>query len=157
VVGRGSFKTVYNGLDTFSGKKIAWCELHKVGFLPDQTDFEKEAEILRSLSHPNILTWFDIFYDDNSNLIMITELMTSGTLKKYVNAFKKSEVSKYMVKMWTKQILRGLNYLHTRDPPIIHRDLKCDNLFITGSTGVVKIGDYGLAVMMHQTYAKSVI
>lgn len=51
----------------------------------------------------------------------------------------------------------GLNYLHSHNPPIIHRDLKCDNIFINGNQGEVKIGDLGLATVMHQANAKSVI
>ncbi len=55
------------------------------------------------------------------------------------------------------QILKGLHFLHTRTPPIIHRDLKCDNIFITGPTGSVKIGDLGLATLKSASFAKSVI
>lgn len=51
----------------------------------------------------------------------------------------------------------GLRYLHTQEPPIIHRDLKCDNIFINGNHGEVKIGDLGLATVMEQANAKSVI
>ncbi|CAJ0962786.1 unnamed protein product, partial [Ranitomeya imitator] len=50
-----------------------------------------------------------------------------------------------VLRSWCRQILKGLHFLHTRTPPIIHRDLKCDNIFITGPTGSVKIGDLGLA------------
>ena len=45
------------------------------------------------------------------------------------------------------QILQGLVYLHGHNPPIIHRDLKCDNIFVNGASGVVKIGDLGLATL----------
>jgi WNK lysine deficient protein kinase len=48
-------------------------------------------------------------------------------------------------------------FLHTRSPPVIHRDLKCDNIFITGPTGSVKIGDLGLATLKNKSFAKSVI
>ena len=48
-------------------------------------------------------------------------------------------------------------FLHTRVPPVIHRDLKCDNIFITGPTGSVKIGDLGLATLKNKSFAKSVI
>ena len=61
-----------------------------------------------------------------------------------------------MIKSWTRQIIQGLKYLHEREPPIIHRDLKSDNVFITGSTGSVKIGDYGLATIKRQTFANTV-
>lgn len=53
--------------------------------------------------------------------------------------------------------MKGLHFLHTRTPPIIHRDLKCDNIFITGPTGSVKIGDLGLATLKAASFAKSVI
>ncbi|XP_031282971.1 probable serine/threonine-protein kinase WNK7 isoform X2 [Pistacia vera] len=62
-----------------------------------------------------------------------------------------------VVKGWARQILSGLNYLHSHNPPIIHRDLKCDNIFINGHQGEVKIGDLGLATFMEHANAKSVI
>ncbi|PHT44107.1 putative serine/threonine-protein kinase WNK7 [Capsicum baccatum] len=43
------------------------------------------------------------------------------------------------------RVLQGLDYLHSYNPPIIHRDLKCDNIFVDGNTGEIKIGDLGLA------------
>jgi WNK lysine deficient protein kinase len=54
-------------------------------------------------------------------------------------------------------VAQGLLFLHTRVPPVIHRDLKCDNIFITGPTGSVKIGDLGLATLKNKSFAKSVI
>lgn len=62
-----------------------------------------------------------------------------------------------VLRSWCRQILKGLHYLHTRAPPIIHRDLKCDNIFITGPTGSVKIGDLRLATLKRASFAKSVI
>lgn len=62
-----------------------------------------------------------------------------------------------VLRSWCRQILKGLHFLHTRTPPIVHRDLKCDNIFITGPTGSVKIGDLGLATLMRTSFAKSVI
>ena len=57
------------------------------------------------------------------------------------------------VKNWCRQILRGLLYLHSHDPPIIHRDLKCDNIFVNGNQGEVKIGDLGLAAILVQAHS----
>ncbi|KAG7273112.1 hypothetical protein CRUP_024842, partial [Coryphaenoides rupestris] len=62
-----------------------------------------------------------------------------------------------LLQRWSLQILRGLHFLHSRSPPILHRDLKCDNIFITGPTGSVKIGDLGLATLKKTPFAKSVI
>lgn len=67
---------------------------------------------------------------------------------------KAKSVKLRVIKNWCIQILEGLNYLHTRNPPIIHRDIKCDNLFINGNSGQVKIGDLGLATNI-VSYASS--
>ena len=62
---------------------------------------------------------------------------------------KHRSVSIRTVKHWCRQILRGLAYLHHhRAYPLIHRDLKCDNIFINGNEGKVKIGDLGLATVL---------
>lgn len=62
------------------------------------------------------------------------------------------------VKRWARQILEGLVYLHGHDPPVIHRDLKCDNVFVNGHLGQVKIGDLGLATILRGSHhAHSVI
>ncbi|KAL7611965.1 hypothetical protein Lser_V15G04968 [Lactuca serriola] len=61
------------------------------------------------------------------------------------------------IKKWARQILNGLHYLHSQNPPVIHRDLKCDNIFVNGNNGEIKIGDLGLATVMQQPTAKSVI
>lgn len=73
---------------------------------------------------------------------------------RYLRRFKK--INPKVLKSWCRQILKGLAFLHSRSPPIIHRDLKCDNIFITGTTGSVKIGDLGLATLKNRSFAKSV-
>lgn len=66
---------------------------------------------------------------------------------------KHKRVNIRAVKHWCKQILEGLLYLHSRSPPVIHRDLKCDNIFINGNQGEVKIGDLGLAAILRKSHA----
>ena len=73
----------------------------------------------------------------------------------YIRRFKRINVN--ILKNWCRQILKGLLFLHSRTPSVIHRDLKCDNIFITGPSGSVKIGDLGLATLKKQSFAKSVI
>ncbi|XP_023220505.1 serine/threonine-protein kinase dst2-like isoform X2 [Centruroides sculpturatus] len=157
-IGRGSFKTVYKGLDTSTGVAVAWCELQERLNKSERQRFREEAEMLKGLQHPNIVRFFD-YWEVNTTkrkyLVLITELMTSGTLKTYLRRFKKINLK--VLKSWCRQILKGLNFLHSRSPPIIHRDLKCDNIFITGTTGSVKIGDLGLATLKNRSFAKSVI
>lgn len=158
-VGRGSFKTVFRGLDSHTGVAVAWCELldKKVNKVERQR-FREEAEMLKKLQHPNIVRFYNYWETTiakKKSLVLITELMLSGTLKSYLRRFKK--INQKVLRSWCRQILKGLAFLHSRSPPIIHRDLKCDNIFITGTTGSVKIGDLGLATLKNRSYAKSVI
>ncbi|CAB3369152.1 Hypothetical predicted protein [Cloeon dipterum] len=158
-IGSGSFKTVYRGLDTVSGVAVAWCELQekKLNKL-ERNRFREEAEMLKGLQHPNIVRFYDyweVTQTKKKYIVLVTELMTSGTLKAYLRLFKK--VNPKVVKSWCRQILKGLLFLHSRSPSIIHRDLKCDNIFISGNTGSVKIGDLGLATLKNRSFAKSVI
>ena len=74
---------------------------------------------------------------------------------RYIKRFRK--ISTKLIANWCRQILKGLVFLHTRTPPVIHRDLKCDNFFINGQSGRVKIGDLGLAILKPQSFAKTVI
>ncbi|XP_013174725.1 PREDICTED: uncharacterized protein LOC106123121 isoform X2 [Papilio xuthus] len=158
-VGRGSFKTVYHGLDTQTGVAVAWCELlEKKLNKTERLRFREEADMLKKLQHPNIVRFYNYWEGTvakKKNIVLITELMLSGTLKAYLRRFKK--INPKVLKSWCRQILKGLNFLHSRTPPIIHRDLKCDNIFITGTTGSVKIGDLGLATLKNRSFAKSVI
>ncbi|CAD5219336.1 unnamed protein product [Bursaphelenchus okinawaensis] len=160
-LGRGSFKTVFRGLDTETGVAVAWCELQDSKLnKAERQRFREEAEMLKGLQHPNIVRFYDYWERSEATgkrkyIVLVTELMTSGTLKMYLKRFKRINIK--VLKSWCRQILKGLHFLHTRNPPVIHRDLKCDNIFITGTTGSVKIGDLGLATLKNKSHAKSVI
>ncbi|XP_063436035.1 uncharacterized protein LOC134717170 isoform X2 [Mytilus trossulus] len=159
-IGRGSFKTVFKGLDTETGVAVAWCELQdKKWNKSERQRFREEAEMLKELQHPNIVRFYDSWEESTLRnkkfIVLVTELMTSGTLKTYIKRLKKLNTK--VLRNWCKQILKGLYFLHTRSPQVIHRDLKCDNIFITGPTGSVKIGDLGLATLKNKSFAKSVI
>ncbi|KAL0457208.1 UNVERIFIED_CONTAM: Serine/threonine-protein kinase WNK1 [Sesamum latifolium] len=80
-----------------------------------------------------------------------TRNFTSGTLRQYRLKHKRTNIR--AIKHWCRQILQGLLYLHSHDPPVIHRDLKCDNIFINGNQGEVKIGDLGLAAILRKSHA----
>ncbi|XP_057712239.1 serine/threonine-protein kinase WNK1 isoform X13 [Corythoichthys intestinalis] len=158
-IGRGSFKTVYKGLDTDTTVEVAWCELQDRKLSKSERQrFKEEAGMLKGLQHPNIVRFYDSWEGPCKGkkcIVLVTELMTSGTLKTYLKRFKVMKIK--VLRSWCRQILKGLHFLHTRAPPIIHRDLKCDNIFITGPTGSVKIGDLGLATLKRASFAKSVI
>ncbi|GKV38693.1 hypothetical protein SLEP1_g46578 [Rubroshorea leprosula] len=78
------------------------------------------------------------------------ELLGSGAVKKGIPEETPVDIA---LKKWSKQILKGLNYLHTHEPCIIHRDLNCSNLFVNGNIGQVKIGDLGLVATVGKNHS----
>ncbi|KAK8644520.1 hypothetical protein V6N13_123825 [Hibiscus sabdariffa] len=159
VLGKGAFKTVYKAFDEVNGIEVAWNQVRIEEVLQKPEDLERlysEVRLLKSLKHSNIVRFYNSWIDDkNKTVNIITELFTSGSLRQYRKKHKKVDMK--AVKSWARQILTGLVFLHGHDPPIIHRDLKCDNIFINGNQGEVKIGDLGLATVLEQSNAKSVI
>ncbi|KAK8716321.1 hypothetical protein V6N13_043636 [Hibiscus sabdariffa] len=159
LLGKGAFKTVYKAFDEANGIEVAWSQVRIDEVLQKPEDLERlysEVRLLKSLKHSNIVRFYNSWIDDKKKTVnIITELFTSGSLRQYRKKHKKVDMK--AVKSWARQILAGLVYLHSHDPPIIHRDLKCDNIFINGNQGEVKIGDLGLATVLEQPNAKSVI
>lgn len=160
VLGKGAYKTVYRAFDELEGMEVAWNQVKVQDVLQRSEDLERlysEVHLLKTLKHKNIIKFYNSWVDTkNDNINFITEIFTSGTLRQYRRKHK--HVDMRAVKNWSRQILRGLLYLHSHDPPIIHRDLKCDNIFVNGNQGEVKIGDLGLAAILRQAHsAHSVI
>ncbi|KAE8702906.1 putative serine/threonine-protein kinase WNK1 [Hibiscus syriacus] len=157
ILGKGAMKTVYKAFDEVLGMEVAWNQV-KLSHSPDEVQrLYSEIHLLKNLNHSSIMrlytSWIDI---DRRTFNFVTEMFTSGTLREYRQ--RHQCVDTRAVKNWSRQILQGLVYLHGHDPPVIHRDLKCDNIFVNGHTGQVKIGDLGLAAILQGSrHAHSVI
>ncbi|XP_021767890.1 probable serine/threonine-protein kinase WNK10 isoform X2 [Chenopodium quinoa] len=149
----------YKAFDEVNGIEVAWNQVDIDDLLQLAQHLERlysEVHLLKSLKHVNIIRFYHSWIDDGSKTInIITELFTSGNLRQYRKKHKSVDLK--AIKNWARQILRGLQYLHSQSPCIIHRDLKCDNIFVNGNTGEVKIGDLGLATVMQQPTARSCI
>ncbi|XP_043691381.1 probable serine/threonine-protein kinase WNK9 [Telopea speciosissima] len=155
ILGKGASKIVYRAFDEFEGIEVAWNQVKLYDFLRSPEDLERlycEIHLLKTLKHKNIMKFYTSWVDPaNRNINFVTEMFTSGTLKQYREKHKRVNIR--AVKHWCRQILRGLLYLHSLDPPVIHRDLKCDNIFVNGNQGEVKIGDLGLAAILRKSHA----
>ncbi|OWA50821.1 hypothetical protein BV898_15327 [Hypsibius exemplaris] len=105
--------------------------------------------ILRQLTHPNIVRYY-AFGDNETNWLFgplrtvfsIQEYLSGGTLAKHCKEFP----SMNRLRMYTGQILQGLAYLHSRSPPIIHGDIKGDNIVLTADKQIAKICDLDDAI-----------
>ncbi|XP_061346317.1 probable serine/threonine-protein kinase WNK3 [Gastrolobium bilobum] len=152
VLGKGAFKKVYRAFDELEGIEVAWNQVKVADLLRNSEDLERlysEVHLLKTLKHKNIIKFYNSWVDTkNENINFITEIFTSGTLRQYRKKHK--HVDLRALKKWSRQILEGLLYLHSHNPPVIHRDLKCDNIFVNGNQGEVKIGDLGLAAILQQ-------
>ncbi|KAL1199780.1 putative serine/threonine-protein kinase WNK5 [Cardamine amara subsp. amara] len=160
VLGKGAMKTVYKAFDQVLGMEVAWnqVKLNEVFRSPEPLQrLYSEVHLLKNLNHESIIRYCTSWIDVNRRTFnFITELFTSGTLREYRRKYQKVDIR--AIKSWARQILNGLAYLHGHDPPVIHRDLKCDNIFVNGHLGQVKIGDLGLAAILRESqHAHSVI
>ncbi|MBA0612207.1 hypothetical protein Godav_012842 [Gossypium davidsonii] len=153
-------KTVYKAFDEVLGMEVAWnqVKLADVFRSPDELQrLYSEIHLLKYLDHSSIMQFYESWIDIHRKTFnFVNEMFTSSTLREYRQ--RRQRVDIRVIKNWFCQILRGLAYPHCHDPPVIHRDLKCDNIFVHGHLGQVKIGDLGLAAILHGSkHAHSVI
>ncbi|BBH02098.1 Protein kinase superfamily protein [Prunus dulcis] len=155
LLGCGAVKKVYRAFDQEEGIEVAWNQVKLRDFTNDPAMIERlyaEVGLLRSLADKNIITLYNVWRDaENNTLNFMTEVCTNGNLRDYRKKHK--HVSLIALKKWSKQILKGLEYLHTHEPCVIHRDLNCSNVFINGNIGQVKIGDLGLAAIVGKNHS----
>lgn len=159
MIGSGTFKNVYRGYDFNSGREIAWSIINVTS--SDSSDklsslkkITEEINILKQLDHPNLIHFINGWYDEAKNqIIIITELVSGGTLRSNLKRIKEPRLR--LVKKWIKEMLSGLEYLHNKN--IIHRDIKCDNIFLDSIKGTLKIGDLGGSQLLVTQYATQYI
>eukprot|EP00759_Apiculatamorpha_spiralis_P054790 PhF_6_TR7030/c0_g1_i1/m.10535/K08867/WNK, PRKWNK; WNK lysine deficient protein kinase len=144
-LGKGQFKEVFMAFDEEEALEVAWNEIDFTSKQNDLGKIRREVGLLQNLHHPNVILFHTSWIDEERGcFIFITELMTSGTLKDFIASRGSRPLRPHITRRWCRQILSGLHYLHSSN--VMHRDLKCDNIFINGNKGEVKIGDLGLSV-----------
>jgi len=108
--------------------------------------FQREAQTIASLSHPNIIKVFD-FGQQGDIVYLVMELMTGSNLSEYI---RRGALSVEQTGQLLSQIAAALDYAHSRG--IIHRDLKPQNILMDNN-GNAFLTDFGIAKLMRETTA----
>lgn len=149
-LGHGGMGAVYeahdNVFDTTCAVKEIMLDLSKSSN-PKQQEmllraFEREAKLLAKIKHEAVPHVRDYFTDDNRQYLVM-ELVEGKDLGELLEE-RKTPFPLDDVMRWMDQLLDGLDYLHTQNPPIFHRDLKPQNLKMT-PRGKIKLLDFGIA------------
>lgn len=107
---------------------------------------KNEIDILKLMDHSNVIQYYDSYLKDGTFHIVM-ECAVSGNLHEYISHNAPIYLPREFVMSVFCQILNGLNYIHAKK--VIHRDLKCENIFLTGvHEDVVKIGDFGISKVL---------
>ena len=150
-IGAGGMGEVYRARDTRLGRDVAIKVLPTSGAADSErvARFEREARVVASLSHPNVLALHE-FGTDAGLTYAVTELLVGQTLRERL---QDGPLPVQKVLDYGSQIAKGLAAAHRRG--VIHRDLKPENVFVT-EDGVVKVLDFGLARHQELTETSSV-
>ncbi len=140
-IGQGGMGAVYIATDERFGSTVALKETFftEAGL---RKAFEREARLLNHLRHPALPRVSDHFVEDEGQFLVMEYIAgddLAEKLRERGGAFTLSEVLN-----WADQLLDALDYLHTQEPSVIHRDIKPQNLKLTARNAIVLL-DFGLA------------
>jgi eukaryotic-like serine/threonine-protein kinase len=109
-------------------------------------DFKRESLLLTSLEHPSIPTIYDYFFDERENrFYLVMKYISGGDLAGRLRSAPENRLDEKTITEWAIQVADVLDYLHSREPPIVYRDLKPSNVMIDGNSGRVMLIDFGIA------------
>jgi ribosomal protein L37E len=160
VIGRGGMGAVYRAMRTADGAIWALKEMRPLQDAPpheiaeNRRLFEQEAELLRSLSHPNLPVIAESF-EHQGRPVLVMEFVPGETLEARIHEAN-APLPRTQAVSYGIQLARVLGYLHTRTPPIIYRDMKPSNVMLTPE-GVLKLLDFGVARTYKERKSKDTI
>lgn len=148
LIGSGSFGSVVLGLNALTGELMAvkQVELTQNNRQGDHVRkktmidaLQREIQLLRDLHHENIVQYLGS-NSDGQFLNIFLEYVPGGSVATLLNNY--GPLEEPLIRIFVKQILCGLNYLHGRD--IVHRDIKGANVLVDNK-GKIKISDFGIS------------
>ncbi|KAF5194343.1 kinase [Thalictrum thalictroides] len=149
-IGAGSFGTVHRA--DWNGSEVAVKILMEQDFhLVRFKEFLREVALMKRLRHPNIVLFMGAVTQP-PNLSIVTEYLSRGSLYRLLHKSGAREIldERRRISM-AFDVAKGMNYLHRRNPPIVHRDLKSPNLLVDKKY-TVKVCDFGLSRLKANTF-----
>ncbi|NJN67688.1 MAG: protein kinase, partial [Chloroflexaceae bacterium] len=140
-IGQGGMGAVYEAIDERLAQPVALKQTLLEGESFGKA-FEREAKILARMRHPALVRVIDHFVDDHGQFLVMDFVPGEDLGKRLQQRDAPFPVD--TVLDWADQVLDALEYLHGQHPPIIHRDIKPQNLKLT-EAGQVVLLDFGLA------------
>ena len=140
-IGRGSFSTVYKGINQNNNEEVAIKKINNKGLTKMRGYIDKEIHLMKNLNHRNIVKLYDVLYDFNNTdeVYLILEYCCNGNLTTFLGC---NGIDENMAKNYLRQLSEGLKYL--KENNISHRDLKPQNILIN-KENILKIIDFGFA------------
>jgi serine/threonine protein kinase len=142
LIGKGGMGEVYLAVDQRLGSAVA---LKRTFFSDDEqlgSAFEREARTLARLRHA-VLPKVSDHFTENDTQYLVMEHISGDDLSKRLEISNKPFPLNWVL-FWADQLLDALAYLHSHEPPIVHRDIKPQNLKLTGDNHIILL-DFGLA------------
>ncbi|KAK1933914.1 Serine/threonine-protein kinase TNNI3K [Phytophthora citrophthora] len=138
-ISRGAFGKVYKG--TYSGQLVA------VKTMSDVETFVQEIKMAQSMSHPNVVQFIGVAWNYREDFCCVMEYMGGGDLRglldKYEEENRKTGFNSGKLTI-ALHVAHALAYLHSRDVPVLHRDLKSKNILLNEALGA-KLTDFGVS------------
>ncbi|KAI6231720.1 Protein kinase domain-containing protein [Aphelenchoides besseyi] len=154
LLGSGAFGSVYRGKLKIDGDVTIPVAVKKLEIEPPMDEKQQawiaEMEVLQVVSHPNVACFYGFCYDEKQEYTMLAlELMNCGSLGDFLKN-RDFKISTNEQVDFLVQIARGMSYLHSLDPPIIHGDLAARNVLmqhhpIDRTRYILKVADFGLS------------
>lgn len=142
LLGQGGFGAVYRVWDNSLGRPCALKENLETSAVAKR-QFEREAKMLANLNHPNLTRVTDYFIIEGQGQYLVMDFVEGIDLQEMLDA-QGGPISETQALSWIGQVCDALGYLHSQNPPIIHRDIKPPNIKIN-SAGQAMLVDFGIA------------
>ena len=148
-IGSGTFGEVWVAVDKATDLEVAikvYISMDETGF----QEFKKEFQISFELNHSNLLhaNYLGVNADDKRPYLVMP-FCPNGSVSSHIGSMSEADLWRFI-----RDVASGLAYLHSKNPPIIHQDIKPDNILILRNGDFV-ITDFGISKQLRATLRKS--